>query len=160
MKSIQDIAKETRNLLYDLRTGAIQLDREDCSEKFWDLREYLADYHERECLDLILSDISGDACEQLDDIDEYFEPAMQHDTVRLWDWLIRDQSHIRLVEEAIHEHYTVNPAKGHDLYDSIARALWKKEFEIFSAAKAYIMEVYNDQPDEDDEDEDLDDDEE
>lgn len=157
MKSIQEIAEETRELLYNLRTGATKIDKEDCSETLWDLRGYLADSDLRERLDLTLCEIVS-AQQDLDDIDEYFEPTTQGNVCRLWEWFIRDQSHARLVEEAIREYHEVNPAKNHDLYDSIARALLKKEFEIFWAAKAYIMEVYKAQPDED-EDEDCDDEE-
>ena len=157
METIQEIARQTRELLYNLRTGATRIDKEDCSETLWVLRGYLADSDLRERLDLILCEIESNAREPLEDIDEYLQPATQTDTCRLWEWLVRGKSHVRLVEEAIREYYSVNPAKNHDLYDSIGRALLKKEFEIFWAAKAYIMEVYKNQPDDEEE---FDDDEE
>lgn len=156
MKSIQEIAEETRELLYNLRTGATRIDKGDCSETLWELRGYLADNDTRERLDSIVWDIAHDPREPLEDINESFEPTTQNNTCTLWKWFILDMSHVRLVEEAIREYHEVNPAKNHALDDSIARALLKKEFEIFWAAKAYIMEVYEDQP-KDDEDEDYDD---
>lgn len=158
MKTIQEIAEETRDLLQELKNGSIQLPKDECSETLWNLRGYLASADELNRLDTILANITCES-QKIDDIDEYFEPKTEDDSNELWGWLICDQSHLRLVEEAIREYYEVNPAKNHDLDDSIARALLKKEFEIFWAAKAYIMEVYKDQSD-DGEDEDCDDDEE
>lgn len=158
MKTIQEIAEETRDLLNNLKDGSVKLPKAECSKTLWTLRGYLASYDQWNRLDTILANVAG-AYQKIDDIDEYFEPTIEDDSNELWGWLICDQSHLRLVEEAIREYYEVNPAKTHDLYDSIARALLKKEYEIFWAAKAYIMEVYKDQPDED-EDKDCDDDEE
>ena len=155
MKTIQEIAKETRELLSDLKNGHVQLPKEECPERLWSLRGYLASDDEWNRLDTILCNIEI-AQQELDDIDEYFEPTTEDNVNELWGWLIIDQSHIQLVEESIHEYYTVNPAKNHDLYDSIGRALLKKEYEIFLATKAYIMEIYNDRPEDDDEDEDCD----
>lgn len=152
MKTIQEIAEETRDLLRNLKNGSVKIPKSECPTTLWNLRGYLACTDEWNCLDIILANISGES-RRIDDIDEYFEPTTEDDSSELWEWFILDQSHVRLVEEVIREYDCVNPAKNHNLYDSIARALLKKECEIFWAVKAHIMEVYKDQPD-DDKDED------
>lgn len=154
MKTIQEIAEETRDLLEELKNGSIQLPKDECSVTLWNLRGYLASDDDLNRLDTILANITCES-QKIDDIDE-FEPTTEDNVNELWGWFILDQSHVRLVEEVIREYYTVNPARSHDLYDSIARALLKKELEIFWAAKAYIMEVYKDQPDNEDDNEDYD----
>jgi uncharacterized protein YydD (DUF2326 family) len=159
MKTIQQIAGETRELLSNLRSGNVRIDKADCSKTLWDLRGYLADDDERNRLDTILANIEF-AAQEIEDIDEYFEPTQENDVNELWGWLICNQSHVRLVEQAIQEYSINNPAKTHDLYKSIGRALLEKELEIFGAAKAYIMEEYKNQPDDEDEDEEDCDDEE
>jgi len=140
MKTIQEVATETRKLLCLLKGGLVKLQRAECAETLWDLQVYLANEDERECLERILDNIAG-AFGPIDKIEEYFEPTKEDDPNELWEWFISDQSHVRLVEEAIRD--TAN----NDLYKSISLALLWKDLEIFEAAKAYIMEVFKDQPD-------------
>ena len=77
MKSIQEIAEETRELLYNLRTGATRIDKEDCSETLWDLCGYLADSDLRERLVLSLCEISS-AQQEIDDVWEHCHTKVLH----------------------------------------------------------------------------------
>jgi len=145
MKTIQEIARETRESLRRLISG--QVTQTECAETLWELRGYLHRDVERDCLDSILADLSR-VFGSIDKIGDYFEPTEERNLNELWKWFISDQSHVRLVEAAIR-----NYEKTDDLYRSISLALCDKKYEIFEVAKAYIMEIYEDQPDED-EDED------
>lgn len=163
MKTIQEIAEQCYvffNKDYTYNCSFAGIDKVNCPKSLLRLIGYTSDTYLFKFLQFSLDTISKihesqSTPDEMRLSSDWSEPNFTSwGSSDLWQWLISDFSHLDLVQQHISQVHTL----GHnpDLSACIQLAVWDEWTDVFEAVKAYLVEAYNAQPD----DEDCDDDEE
>lgn len=157
MKSIQEIAEQCyehfdEDFTYNWRFA----EKKNCLESLWKLIGYTSDTYLFKFLQFSLDTISKihrneSTPDEMRLSRTWSEPDFTvWGSPDLWQWLISDPSHLGQVQEHVSRVHELGQEPN--LNTCIQLAVWDEWRVVFEAVKAYLVEAYNAQPEDEDED--------